>query len=139
MTLGARYGLAVSIADLVMSTGQVSSSRVRECLAAGDTQQVGDLLGRPYRLLLELPAGHVDAGQGIPIDSALNQAPAGGIYRCRVSNVPHDSHEAPLLPGSNEFQYLDTEVSIYQDHVVIPEIDLAAGQRYGRTVVLDFL
>lgn len=55
--LGHEYGLQVSIIDLVSSRSEgsnthVSSSAVREALAAGQMARVADLLARPYRLLV---------------------------------------------------------------------------------------
>jgi hypothetical protein len=40
------------------ATAQVSSTRVRACLAAGDVEQAARLLGRPHRLVLDVASAN---------------------------------------------------------------------------------
>ena len=123
--LGEKHGVEVDIVDLLQAdeeenckdggegddgevcTPQVSSTRVRACLAAGDVEQAGRLLGRRHRLVLlrrrgddqdEESAGAgagAGAGEGdktaakgaavFPLTAALNQYPAPGKYAGVVS------------------------------------------------------
>lgn len=99
--IGEAMGLDVTIVDLVPSgeddamsetletktyTAQVSSTRVRACLAAGDVEQAARLLGRPHRLVLDAAEACASAdGASLatatyPLRAALNQYPAVGTY-----------------------------------------------------------
>ena len=121
--LGEKHGVEVDIVDLLQAdeeenckdggegndgevcTPQVSSTRVRACLAAGDVEQAGRLLGRRHRLVLlrrrgddqdeESAGAGAGAGAGdesaakgaavFPLTAALNQYPAPGKYAGVVS------------------------------------------------------
>lgn len=75
--------------------------QVRELLASGQVQQVGSLLGRPFRLVAALPdpqqlllqhparTGALEGARVLPATSFLNQAPAPGWYRCGAAVVLH--------------------------------------------------
>ena len=99
--IGEAMGLDVTIVDLVPSgeddaksetletkayTAQVSSTRVRACLAAGDVEQAARLLGRPHRLVLDVASANaVSTTRGsetatYPLCAAQNQYPAVGTY-----------------------------------------------------------
>ena len=106
LSIGEEMGLDVTIVDLLPSgeddanaaaaepsrlqekdaTAQVSSTRVRACLAAGDVEQAARLLGRPHRLVLDASEMRADetraetATRAIPLRAALNQYPAVGTY-----------------------------------------------------------
>lgn len=64
--------------------GQVSSTRVREALAVGDTRYVSELLGRPHRLILmATDQERFSTGQynvAAPRSCLLNLAPKEGLY-----------------------------------------------------------
>ena len=107
-TIGEAMGLDVTVVDLLPSgedgesgehlaaaceldakdaTAQVSSTRVRACLAAGDVEQAARLLGRPHRLVLDASQAYAsgDGASGgetatYPTRAALNQYPAVGTY-----------------------------------------------------------
>ena len=88
--LGEKFGVEVAIVDLLDSgeegtdgddTPQVSSTRVRACLASGDVAQASRLLGRPHRLALATK--HAAAGAtpaAFPLATAMCQYPAKGTY-----------------------------------------------------------
>ena len=106
--IGEAMGLDVTIVDLLPSgeddanaaaaepegsrleekdaTAQVSSTRVRACLAAGDVEQAARLLGRPHRLVLDVASANaVSTTRGsetatYPLCAAQNQYPAVGTY-----------------------------------------------------------
>ncbi|XP_078447963.1 FAD synthetase 1, chloroplastic-like isoform X2 [Wolffia australiana] len=65
----------------------VSSTRVRQALAAGDVKYVAELLGRAHRLVLRAPEDLAADGYklSIPRSCALNQEPKQGLYQgCSV-------------------------------------------------------
>ncbi len=96
---GARRGFAVDeLPPLELDGGRVSSTRVREALAAGRLDQAKSLLGRAYRI-----SGRVIAGErlgrslGFPtanIRLHRRVSPVAGIFAVRVSGAGHGR-----LPG----------------------------------------
>ena len=95
--LGEKLGVDVSIVDLLPAnepgdegvypagyenTPQVSSTRVRACLAAGDVEQAARLLGRHHSLVLRVAGAGVDGR--FPTSAATNQYPAIGRYAAIV-------------------------------------------------------
>ena len=114
-TVGEAMGLDVTIVDLLPSgedgadehlesaaceldekdaTAQVSSTRVRACLAAGDVEQAARLLGRPHRLVLDVASADAvsktlrDGSETAtyPLCAAQNQYPAVGTYEGVLPN-----------------------------------------------------
>ena len=102
--LGEKLDVDVSIVDLLPAdieedfdcpggcTPQVSSTRVRACLAAGDVEQCNALLGRPHRLVMSVDdvAADVsfdasDTEIAFALASARNQYPAPGVYAVRAA------------------------------------------------------
>lgn len=96
--LGRSAGFTVKVLPMLKVRGErVSSSRIRELLAAGWVTRAARLLGRPYS-----SAGPIVHGSGIgkkqtvptanlaPIEEQL---PRGGVYvtRTRLGNVLHES------------------------------------------------
>lgn len=84
-TLCAERGLASRVVDLVaVAGGSVSSSRVRDELAAGRVEVVSELLGRPHRVLGTVLRGDGRGRQlGFPTANCgqrLNLAPGPGVY-----------------------------------------------------------
>jgi hypothetical protein len=125
-------GLDVTIVDLVPSgeddaksetletkayTAQVSSTRVRACLAAGDVEQAARLLGRPHRLVLDASQAYAygdgaeDDGETAtyPTRAALNQYPAVGTYE-GVLPVPEETPDAK--PVRVTVRVTETEVAV---------------------------
>ncbi len=93
--LGGRHGFDVQVVQPVLHAGRpISSSRVREALAAGDVRDAAELLGRPYALDGRVVRGDGRGrGLGIPTANlALDEQllPARGVYAGRV-----------LLPGGD--------------------------------------
>jgi len=129
--IGEAMGLDVTIVDLVPSgeddaksetletkayTAQVSSTRVRACLAAGDVEQAARLLGRPHRLVLDASqacaSGDGAAGgetATYPTRAALNQYPAVGTYE-GVLPVPEETPDAK--PVRVTVRVTETEVAV---------------------------
>lgn len=84
--LGRKHGFAVRVFGPLMDNGTVvSSTKVRDAVAAGDIRFAGKLLGRPYRLRGRVVSGdHRGSGMGIPTANVEPQPrilrPGGGVY-----------------------------------------------------------
>jgi riboflavin kinase / FMN adenylyltransferase len=133
----ADQGLVVSIvAPVVDSVGQISSTRVRAGLAAGDPVLVTALLGRPHRLVGTVVHGDGRGAQiGIPtanLGLRQNQEPATGVYAAwawlaggrwpaalNVGHVPTAGGDRPLTVEAHLIGY--------------------AGDAYGRPLALDLV
>lgn len=95
-TLGEELGYTLDVVAATEHQGRViSSSAIRNALAAGDCQQAAAMLGRPYALWGEVTPGD---GRGRTIGyptanvSPLNPRkllPSPGVYACRVQ-IPGD-------------------------------------------------
>ena len=140
--LGQRYGFGVD--ELVphrVDSDRVSSTLVREALAAGDLQRAASLLGRPYAI-----TGRVVHGQklgrtlGFPTANLRLQRrviPLKGIFAVRVSGAGLQSAQAvaslgtrPVVngPGANDVEPL-LEVHVF-------DFD---GDLYGKQLQVDFI
>ena len=90
--LGPRYGFDVATVDTIALDGhRVSSSSVRDALAAGDLARAEALLGRPYSI-----SGRVEHGNKLGrelgfatanIQLQHNRPPLMGIYAVRVHGI----------------------------------------------------
>jgi riboflavin kinase/FMN adenylyltransferase len=100
--LGAELDFTVHAAPPVSVGGEVvSSSRIRECLRAGQWEHVAELLGRPYAL-----AGVVQRGDqlgrqlGFPtanLDVAGLALPPAGVYATRVRRLAAGTEHPAVL------------------------------------------
>ena len=130
--LGGRQGFDVQVVSPLLHAGRpISSSRVREALAAGEVREAAELLGRPYALDGRVVRGD-GRGRGLGIPTA-NLAveeqllPARGVYagralvpggqwRMAVVNVG----ERPTFGGTGlvvEAHLLDFEGDLYDARV----------------------
>ena len=89
--LGAACGFEVAAHDLVSGDGRcISSSRIRDLVAAGDVAAAARLLGRPHRVAGTVVHGKGDGRRlGFPtanLDHIRVLLPSGGIFaaRCRI-------------------------------------------------------
>jgi len=130
-------GLTLDVVPPVRRGGQeVSSSRVRAALLAGDVTAVADLLGRPYRL-----RGVVGMGQkrgrtlGFPtanLDPLWTLAPGDGVYAALALPEGGGRWAAAVNVGANPtFGEQGRKVEAHL-------LDFA-GDLYGRPLALDFL
>lgn len=78
--------------------GQVSSTRVRQALAAGDMRYVSELLGRTHRLILRVRTRDMPSERriSVPRSSILNLPPGNGIYKSCLLLVGNE----PSIPCS---------------------------------------
>lgn len=107
--LGEKYGIKVSIVDLVGETGRkqlettVSSSVVRKGLMQGDMKMVEDILGRPYRLVINLGdeegrGSGIDGGKlEVGVDQVENQPPGPGSFPVLLSLNSNKAVEGSLV------------------------------------------
>lgn len=133
---GASAGLRVEIVRAVADgRGPVSSTRVREALAAGDVALATDLLGRPHRLLGSVVHGD-GRGGSIGIHTAnlgerANQEPGTGVYAAwawldgaripaavNIGHVPTAGGQRPLTVEAHLIGW--------------------SGDCYGRPLALEF-
>lgn len=78
--------------------GQVSSTRVRQALAAGDMSYVTELLGRAHRLILQVSnTGDMQNERRISVSrsSVLNLPPGNGVYKACLVLAGGDEPSVP--------------------------------------------
>ncbi|GAA2086920.1 bifunctional riboflavin kinase/FAD synthetase [Pseudolysinimonas kribbensis] len=140
-TLGAELGFAVVLIDDVRADGEagrVSSTRIRELIAAGRVREAGRLLGRPPAVRSVVVSGdRVGRELGYPtanLDPARLEGllPADGVYACWaiVDGVGYGAAVSignnPTFDGVPEHQA--------EAHLFDTDQDL-----YGRTIELRFV
>jgi riboflavin kinase/FMN adenylyltransferase len=139
--LGAELGFAVVLIDDVRAdgdAGRVSSTRIRELIAAGRVREAGGLLGRPPAVRSVVVAGdRVGRELGYPtanLDPARLEGllPADGVYACWAV-VDGTVFGAAVSIGNNPtFEGVpDHQV---EAHLFDQDLDL-----YGRTIELRFV
>lgn len=138
-SMGRELGFAARAMPAVRIDGErVSSSRIRECLAASDFQAVRTLLGRPFAI-----SGHVAHGNrlgrelGYPtanVRLGRRVSPVNGVFAVRVS-VAGDNGTYPgvaslgVRPTVNEVPEPLLEVHLF-------DFD---GNLYGRRIEVAFV
>ncbi len=134
----ARHGFELARMDTVARDGRrISSSAVREALAAGDFGRAQDLLGRPYFV-----SGHVVHGRklgrtlGFPtlnLPIPFDRPAVAGVFVVRV----HGLSDRPV-PGVAS---LGTRPAIERDGRHVLEVHLfdVDADLYGRLVRVEFL
>ena len=114
---------------------RVSSTRIREALAAGDLELAAQLLGRPYRMCGRVAHGDkIGRELGIPtanIHLHRKVSPLQGIYMVEVTGVDHRP-----WPGAAS---VGTRPTVGGTRALL-EIHLLdfAGDIYGRHLSVDF-
>jgi riboflavin kinase/FMN adenylyltransferase len=130
----ARIALTI-VPPVQLDGGEVSSSRVRAALQAGDVESAERLLGRPYRL-----HGTVGVGQrrgatlGFPtanLNDLQTLAPGDGVYAARASHGG-STWPAAVNVGPNP---------TFGENARKVEVHLIgfAGDLYGRPLAVDFV
>jgi riboflavin kinase/FMN adenylyltransferase len=95
--LGAKHGIgAEAVAPVILDGAAVSSSRIREALAAGDTATATHLLSRDFAIEGEVQRGDARGRElGYPtanLELANYQRPKYGIYAVRVTLDDESEH-----------------------------------------------
>jgi len=130
-------GFAVTVVPAVMADGDpVSSSRIRDAIAAGRVEEAGALLGRPFAL-----SGVVVAGEGrgremsaptANLDVGDRFVPARGVYVTEAC-VGNRSYPAVTNVGVRP-TFDDGRGSTVETHLLAGGSDL-----YGKSVAVAFL
>ena len=136
--LGAAYGFSVDGVDLVGDErgGRVSSSAVRESIAAGEVEAAAAALGRPHRVEgLVVHGDHRGRELGYPtanLDTpALTAVPADGVYAGYLTSESYGCLPAAISIGTNPtFDGVARRVEAY----VLDRDDL---ELYGQEVRVD--
>jgi len=136
--LSARLGFSVEAMGSVTLDGErVSSTAVREALAAGRLAHAAALLGRPYSI-----SGRVVRGDGLGrklgfptanVQMKHNRPPLAGIFAVEVAGVAAD-----LLPGVASLGVRPT-VKLAAAPVLEVYLFDFDGDLYGRHVRIEFL
>jgi FAD synthase len=133
--LAPAHGLRVGVVGLVgrVGGGEVSSTRVREALAAGDAAGAAACLGRPYRLVAALPAAGGGGALLLPPGALENLAPAAGRYAARAQAAASGWEVAGCAAGGGA----EVEVEVRADGgVAVRGAPAAVG---GGKLLLDLL
>jgi riboflavin kinase/FMN adenylyltransferase len=134
---GPRLGFGVEQVSSVVTEGQrVSSTAVREALAAGDTDRARRLLGRHYAMTGRVVRGRQLGRQlGMPtanVNLCRRQSPVAGIFAVRVGGLAPD-----LLPGVASVgtrPTIDGVEPLLEVHVFDFDRDI-----YGRYIEVQFV
>ncbi len=134
--LCAPAGIQLEVVDPLEDEGQVvSSTRIRQCLAAGQVEATGRLLGRPHRIRGNVVAG---AGRGntlgFPTANMRNPetfVPADGVYACRVQFAENTWPAAVHIGANTTFGEANRQL---EAHLIG-----FAGDLRGQQLEVDFL
>lgn len=134
---GRRAGFEVADTPPLLVAGErVSSTRIRECLAAGDMRQAAGLLGRPYAM-----SGHVVPGErlgrtlGFPTANIFPRQPVlpvRGIFAAAVQGIGTSARYGAAYVGSRP------AVGGRRPVLEVFVLDFA-GELYGRRLRVEFL
>ncbi|GIK49621.1 MAG: bifunctional riboflavin kinase/FAD synthetase [Hyphomonadaceae bacterium] len=135
--LGAEFGFTVEAVAPVGGAEKISSTAVREAIAAGDMARAADLLGRPWAIEGEVRRGFARGrGFGFPTANlALGDyvRPRLGIYAVRV-----DLGDGVLLPGVASVGVNPTVGSLPAPVLEAHLLDFS-GDLYGRLIEVELI
>ncbi|MFD5601004.1 bifunctional riboflavin kinase/FAD synthetase [Leucobacter sp. NPDC058333] len=136
--LGAKHGFVAEVLDWVEDDeeGQVSSSRIREALLAGDVEAAGRMTGRPVAVRGEVVHGDARGRElGFPTANLGGHVeglvPADGVY-AGWAVLDGVSHPAAISVGNNP-TFTPNEVSRVEAFILDFADDL-----YGQTMEVRF-
>ncbi len=135
--MGARHGFdVVAMHSFRIEGERVSSTRIRQALAAGDMDTAEKLLGRPYRMCGRVAHGD-RRGRGIGFPTAnlhlhRRASPVLGVFAVEVFGVPGEP--VPGVANVGVRPTVDGTCALLEVHL----LDFA-GDLYGRYVQVDFL
>jgi riboflavin kinase / FMN adenylyltransferase len=143
--LGPHLGFAVTIVPEVTVGGRdVNSTRIRELLAAGNVEEAGQLLGRPYRVRgLVVEGDRRGRSLGFPTVNLAPEnevLPAQGVYAGRLRVLGdgrgEEEGERPAVVNvGRRPTFKDAAAPVLAEAHVIDW----SGDLYGRRVELSFL
>ena len=135
--LGARHGFTVEVVDWVTDPGlgQVSSSRIREAVSAGDVEAAARMLGRPPAVRGEVVHGDARGRElGFPtanLGGTEGLVPADGVYAGWAVRAG-GRHAAAISVGNNP-TFTPDEQSRVEAYLL--DFD---GDLYGERIELRF-
>jgi riboflavin kinase/FMN adenylyltransferase len=138
--LGPSFGIHVQAMPTVLEAGnRISSSLVRQALAAADFARVGHLLGRPYQLSGRVTHGR-RLGHELGFPTLNLRFPHGrpalcGVFVVKVHGIADDGR---ALPGVAS---LGTRPAVESDGRFLLEVHLLdwSGDAYGKLATVEFL
>jgi riboflavin kinase / FMN adenylyltransferase len=135
---GRRLGFDVHVEPLLEVAGApISSSRVRELIAAGAVERAAELLGRPAWIEGAVVRGD-GRGRGLGFPTAnlapvpLSPAPGIGVY-AGTAHLPGSSHPAAINVGHNP-TFTDDRTLRVEAHLLDFDADI-----YGSPIRLDLV
>jgi riboflavin kinase/FMN adenylyltransferase len=135
---GRRHGFAVDhLHTLTAGDARISSTRVREALAAGDLPRARELLGHRYFLCGRVVRGRrLGRELGMPTANLRlhrDRAPLEGVYAVQVEGVP-GRPRAPAVANIGRRPTVDGKEPLLEVHVFDCDADL-----YGRPLTVTFV
>jgi riboflavin kinase / FMN adenylyltransferase len=136
--MGKELGFRVrAVAELRLDGEAISSTRVRELVAAGDFDLAGQMLGRPYSLTARVVTGAgIGHELGFPtanLDVSGLLTPAGGVFSA-CANVAGKIHRAAVNIGRRPTVQSAAASLVVEAHL----LDFDAGLR-GQYLELTFV
>ncbi|MBZ0273996.1 bifunctional riboflavin kinase/FAD synthetase [bacterium] len=135
--IGAARGFDVErVGPVIEGDAPVSSTRIRDLVAAGQMEEAARLLTRPFFVRGTVSRGHGRGrGLGVPtanIRTPWETIPRGGVYAAIAERGAH-RYAAAVNIGTNP-TFGDGRLSIEAHMLEHPDIDL-----YGETIAIHFL
>ena len=134
--LGAEYGFRADAIDPVGDGARISSTRIRDALAAGDFQAAARLLGRPYtiggRVIRGNQLGRTLGFPTVNLRFGGRTPPLSGIFAARVHGVGADPRPAVASFGTRPT--VGGREPLLEAHLF--DFD---GDQYGRHVEIEFV
>ncbi|MEZ5564464.1 MAG: bifunctional riboflavin kinase/FAD synthetase [Gammaproteobacteria bacterium] len=134
---GRQFGFGVEAVGGVTLAGQrVSSTAVRQALAAGDLERAQSLLGRPYRMVGRVSRGR-QLGRKLGFPTANMRldrrvSPVSGIFAVRIHGIDKVPRDAVASVGTRP------TVGGVEPLLEVYVFDFN-GDLYGRQVAVDFV
>ncbi len=135
---GERHGFDVKSLAIVGSDGALSSTRVRELVAAGDLAGAADVLGRPHEVSGVVRRGDQRGRElgyptaNVPVDESI-AVPPDGVYAGWVVRVSGERLAAAISVGTNPtFAGVERRVESY----VLDRTDL---DLYDEDIQIEFI
>jgi riboflavin kinase/FMN adenylyltransferase len=133
---GKELGFTVETFTITAGDSRISSTRIRQLIAAGQVEEAAGLLGRPYTMSGMVIRGsqrHGFATANLLLD-AVKLLPANGVYGVRVQ-VPGDERASRLGRA-----YVGRHVEAGEGNSVLVEVHLLDIQidLYGQQLVIEF-
>lgn len=124
------------VPSVIVNDTRVSSTAIREALAAGNVERATDLLGRPYRMSGKIVKGR-QVGRALGyatanVDLRRRQSAVQGIYAVRVLGLPQGTIDGVASVGTRPTFGL--EIPILEVHLFDFDEDV-----YGAYIHVEFI